>query len=218
MAKTEPFDQNRELYEQWFVKNEAVYRSELKAIAHFIPSNGRGLEIGIGSGLFAKPLGIKDGIDPSERMAELAKARGVNVVKGVAEKLPFTGNSYDFALMVTTICFVDSPEKAVREVYRVLKSNGIFILAFVDKDSRVGKEYIGMKDKSIFYKDAVFFSTGELLSLLNNNGFKIQEIAQTVFGTLDDINEVQDFKQGYGEGSFVVISAKADKTDIKIYR
>ena len=208
MAKTKPFDENRELYEQWFVKNDAVYKSELKAIRHFIPEQKKGIEIGIGSGLFAKPLGIGEGIDPSEQMTELARKRGLSVVKGVAEKLPFKDNSYDFAIMVTTICFVDSPEKAVTEVFRILKEGGSFILAFVDKESKVGKEYLKMKEKSIFYRDAVFFSTDELLSILSETGFKDFEIVQTVFGNLDDVKDIQDFKPGFGNGSFVVISAK----------
>ena len=134
MAKTKPFEENRELYEEWFIRNDAVYKSELKAIRHFIPEQGKGIEIGIGSGLFAKPLGIKDGIEPSEMMRELAIKRGLNVLNGVAEKLPFKDNEYDFALMVTTICFVDSPEKSIAEVYRILKHNSPFILAFVDKE------------------------------------------------------------------------------------
>ena len=208
MAKTKPFDENRELYEQWFIKNDYVYKSELKAIRHFIPKQGRGVEIGIGSGLFAKPLGINNGIDPSEQMAELAKKRGLDVVRGVAENLPFEDNSYEFALMVTTICFVDSPEKSLREVFRILRENGSFILAFVDKESTVGREYLKMKKKSIFYRDAVFFSTDELLSLLSETGFEDFEIVQTVFGSLDDVKGIQNFKPGYGDGSFVVISAK----------
>jgi SAM-dependent methyltransferase len=208
MAKTKPFEENRELYEEWFIRNDAVYKSELKAIRHFIPEQGKGIEIGIGSGLFAKPLGIKDGIEPSEKMRELAIKRGLNVLNGVAEKLPFKDNEYDFALMVTTICFVDSPEKSIAEVYRILKHNSPFILAFVDKESNVGREYLKMKEKSIFYRDAVFFSTDELLSLLSQAGFKNFEIVQTVFGSLDDVENIQDFKPGYGDGSFVVISAK----------
>ncbi len=206
MAKTKPFEENRELYEEWFIRNDAVYKSELKAIRHFIPEQGKGIEIGIGSGLFAKPLGIKDGIEPSEKMRELAIKRGLNVINGVAEKLPFKDNEYDFALMVTTICFVDSPEKSIAEVYRILKHNSPFILAFVDKESKVGREYLKMKEKSIFYRDAVFFSTDELLSLLSQAGFKDYKIVQTVFGSLDDVENIQDFKPGYGDGSFVVIS------------
>ncbi len=211
MAKTKPFDENRDLYEQWFIRNDAVYKSELKAIEHFIPKQGKGIEIGIGSGLFAKPLGISDGVDPSDSMIRLAKKRGLNVITGIAEELPLPDSSYNFALMVTTICFVDNPATAIREVNRVLMRDGHFILAFVDKNSKVGKEYQKMKERSLFYKDAVFFSTEELLSLLKTNGFKKSKIVQTVFGNLEDVNEVQDFKPGYGDGSFVVISAKKDK-------
>ncbi len=207
MAKTKPFDKNTKLYEQWFTRNNAVYKSELKAIRHFIPGQGKGIEIGIGSGLFAKPLGIREGIDPSEEMIRLSEKRGLKVIKGVAEKLPFPDENYDYALMVTTICFVDDPEKALKEVYRILKGNGLFIIAFVDKESETGKDYLKNKEKSLFYKDAVFFSTGEIINLLNETGFKNLDIVQTVFGKLDKIETIQDFSSGFGKGSFIVIKA-----------
>ncbi|RLD63226.1 MAG: SAM-dependent methyltransferase [Bacteroidetes bacterium] len=200
-----PFDDYYKEYEQWFSINRNVYLSEIRAIQGFIPRHKKGMEIGIGSGLFALPLGIEDGIEPSKNMREIAKSRGLNVIDGVAEKLPYVSNSYDFALMVTTICFVDDVKLSLHEINRTLKYSGRLIVAFVDKDSLMGKSYSKNKETSLFYKDANFYSTNEVLSLLKESGFKNPQIKQTVFGDISEITETQDFKEGHGEGSFVVI-------------
>ncbi len=207
MPKTKPFDEYLNEYEEWFVQNSAVYFSELKAIKNIsrVPENA--VEIGIGSGLFAKPLGIKTGIEPSGAMREKAKERGINVVDGVAENLPWKDNSIDYVLMVTTICFVDDVKKSLSEVYRVLQKSRSFILAFVDKNSPVGQLYQKNMEKSLFYKDATFFSTEELYEYLKEAGFSIKETRQKVFGKINEVVEVQQPREGYGEGSFVVINA-----------
>ncbi len=207
MAKTEPFDNHLKEYEQWFDNNHFVYLSELEAIKKVIPSTGRGIEIGIGSGLFAAPLGIKEGCDPSGEMRNKAKKRELKVTGCVAEKLPYESSSIDYALMVTTICFVDDASKSFKEINRVLKPGGSVIVAFVDKDSPVGKVYLQNKEKSMFYKDATFFSTSEILELLLAAGFKMDETFQTVFGSMQEIKEIQQPKEGHNEGSFVVVKA-----------
>ena len=207
MPKTKPFDEYLNEYEEWFVQNSSVYSSELKAIRDIsvVPENA--VEIGVGSGLFAEPLGIKTGIEPSEAMREKAKERGINVVDGIAENLPWEDNSIDYVLMVTTICFVDDVQKSLSEVHRVLQKNGSFIIAFVDKNSPVGQLYQKNKEESLFYKDATFFSTEELYEYLKETGFSIKNTRQTIFGLLNEVVEVQESREGYGEGSFVVIKA-----------
>ena len=207
MPKTKPFDEYINEYEEWFVQNSAVYSSELKAIKDIsgVPENA--VEIGVGSGLFAEPLGIKTGIEPSEAMREKAKERGINVVDGVAENLPWEDNSIDYVLMVTTICFVDDVKKSLSEVYRVLQNRGSFIIAFVDKNSPVGQLYQKDKEESLFYKDTTFYSTEELYGYLIEAGFSIKKTRQTVFGKINEVVEVQEPREGYGEGSFVIINA-----------
>ncbi len=207
MAKTSVFDHHLKEYEEWFDSNRFVYLSELEAIRRVIPSSGQGVEIGIGSGLFAAPLNIKEGCDPSHEMRHKAKTRGLNVKNCVAEDLPYASLSFDYALMVTTICFVDDAGKAIREVHRVLKHGGSFIIVFIDKGSPVGQLYLKEKEKSLFYKEATFYSTQEILKLLETNSFKTDKVLQTVLGSLSEIKETQTPEVGYGKGSFVVISA-----------
>jgi len=205
MTKIEPFEKYTERYEYWFEKNKYAYQSEIKAIKEILPDFKKGIEIGVGSGRFAKPLGIKFGIDPSNKMRNIAKSRGIAVFKGTAEDLPFDNNSYDLVLMVTTLCFLDDVDLSFKEVYRILKPDGFFINGFVDKESRIGKVYHKFKDKNVFYRGAVFFSVKEVLSYLKEAGFKNFMFKQTIFNTLDKIKKEEPVKDGFGEGSFVVI-------------
>ena len=210
MAKTKVFDENLNKYEEWFIINEFVYQSELKVIQQTIPHNKEGIEIGIGSGLFAKPLGIEEGIDPSSKMRKKARERNLKVIDAVAENLPYPTASKDFALMVTTICFVDDIQKSFQEAHRVLKQNGYLIIGFVDKNSPLGKIYLEHRNESLFYQDAIFFGTEQVYELLQKTGFKIEETYQTVFGKLTEIKQIQEILEGYGKGSFVVIKAKSE--------
>ncbi|MFW6043679.1 MAG: class I SAM-dependent methyltransferase [Marinilabiliaceae bacterium] len=208
MARTTPFDNYPDQYEQWFSTNQFAFLSELAAIRSLIPKEGKGVEIGVGSGIFAAPLKIKEGCDPSETMRKKAAERGINAIACTAEDLPYKDNSFDFALMVTTICFVDDPQKTFQEIHRILKPEGHIIIAFVDKESPVGQEYQRHKEESLFYKDAVFFSTREICDLLGDNGFKTETICQTIFSRPHEISEIEQVREGFGEGSFIVIKAK----------
>jgi SAM-dependent methyltransferase len=208
MARTGPFDRHAKEYEEWFDRNAYVFRSELKAVAHFIPPAGEGLEIGVGSGKFAERLGIRVGVEPSGRMRRLAESRGICTVNGVAENLPFPDARFDYALMVTTICFVDDAARSFQEAGRVLRTEGIFVIGFVDKDSPLGLIYQQRKEGNLFYREATFYGSSEVISLLQQNGFEHPEIIQTVFGKLEQIRCVQDFESGYGKGGFVVMRAR----------
>ena len=207
MPKIQPFDQYLDEYEAWFEKHHFVYLSEIEAIRHFIPTGERGIEIGVGTGRFAIPLGIKEGVEPSAAMGEFASQHGLKVYDGVGENLPLTDRSVDFVLMVTTICFVDDFLMSLREVHRILKSKGLFIIGMVDRDSQLGRNYESIKEQNKFYRVATFYSANEVIRNLQESGFGDIEIVQTVFGDLESINEIQPFKAGYSEGGFVSIKA-----------
>jgi len=204
MPKIEPFELFTDAYEKWFVDNKQIYELELETVKQLLPPKSRGLEVGVGSGRFAAPLGIKTGIEPSPAMAKIARNCGIEVIDGVAEKLPFKDDEFDFVLLVTTICFVDDIEKTFSEAYRVLKKNGCVIVGFVDKNSSMGKKYLAKKDKSKFYNNAVFFSSEDVLNHLSKAGFNDFEIKQTILSENENIL----IKDGFGDGSFVVIKGK----------
>jgi len=202
MPKIEPFEKHSAMYDEWFKKNSDLYDAELEAIRLLIPPPGaEGMEVGVGSGKFAAPLGIKIGVEPSDKMAAKARMLGINVYPGVAEGLPFSDGRFDFVLMVTTICFVDDVIKSFREAHRVLKPGGCIIVGFVDKESELGRQYADKRDKSEFYKDATFFSTQEVMGYLKKAGFGIAKIKQTLIP-----GELQEtISDGFGKGAFVVI-------------
>jgi ubiquinone/menaquinone biosynthesis C-methylase UbiE len=202
MPKTEPFEKHSDRYDAWFEKNRGVYHAELEAIRQLMPFPGaKGLEVGVGSGKFAVPLGIKIGVEPSEKMAVKAEKLGIRVFRDVAEELPFPDCEFDFVLMVTTICFVEDILKSLREAFRVLKPRGCIIVGFVDKESELGRQYFERRDTSVFYKEAIFFSAREVREYLADAGFGDLTFRQTLIP-----GEPQGMiRDGFGEGAFVVI-------------
>ncbi|RPJ08887.1 MAG: class I SAM-dependent methyltransferase [Spirochaetaceae bacterium] len=200
-----PFEKYSKRYDDWFENNHYAYESEIMAVGRLLPEGGNGIEIGVGSGRFAARFGIRHGLEPSGKMGKLATSRGIDVTVGVAEKTPFPDNSFDFALLVTTICFLDDTKKAFGEVHRILKDSGSVIVGFVDKDSPLGRQYLKNKNKSDFYREATFFSYEEVVQALVKAGFRDFECVQTIFRPLTEIRTIEPVKDGHGEGSFLVV-------------
>jgi ubiquinone/menaquinone biosynthesis C-methylase UbiE len=203
--KESVFELFPEEYDEWFEEHKLAYLSELEALKRAIPEGGRGLEVGVGTGRFAQPLGIKIGIDPSEKMLEIARKRGIEGILGRGENLPFKDEEFDFVLLAFTLCFVDNPLKVLEEAKRVLKPGGRVIVGIIDKNSKLGKIYQAKKEKSKFYKVAKFYSSKEIIDMLRKLDFTNIRALQTLSGELDSIKEVEAPKEGYGEGGFVVI-------------
>jgi len=207
MPKSSPFETHTERYEGWFEEHRDAYQSELAALDRLVPATGRGIEIGVGSGRFAAPLGIDVGIDPAEAMLELARKRGVDVVRGVAEHLPVRDATFDTALIVTTICFVDDIPRTLAEADRILSVSGQLVIGYIDKDSPVGRIYQEKKGQNPFYREATFVSTDDLLESLEAAGFSDFDFVQTIYQWLDEIDGPEPIEDGYGDGSFVGIKA-----------
>jgi ubiquinone/menaquinone biosynthesis C-methylase UbiE len=211
MPRSEPFEQHAGRYEAWFEQHGAAYVSELLALRPSVPMTGRGLEIGVGSGRFAAPLGVQVGVDPSPAMLEVARARGIEAVQGTAEALPFDDDSFDHALVVTTICFVDSPAQMLAQARRVLKPGGRLVIGFIDRDSALGQDYLAHQAESVFYREAKFHSADEVEQLLREAGFSISDWAQTLTQALAETREIEPVRPGRGDGAFVVVAARNDK-------
>ena len=209
MAKTEPFEKYPEEYDSWYDENQAVFQSELNALKwHFekLPQNIHGIEVGLASGRFSQALGIKEGVEPSEKMRDLAVKRGVEVMDATAERLPYGDLQFDFVLFVT-ICFLDNLKNAFREAHRVLKQDGSLIIGFIDLKSPLAKKYNEKRKVSLFYKYAQFYSVDRVEEVLKEAGFKHFEFSQALFDDVDEIEEPEIPKEGHGEGSFVVVRA-----------
>jgi ubiquinone/menaquinone biosynthesis C-methylase UbiE len=112
---------------------------KIKIISDFInPVNGmKILEVGIGSGEHAEYILNKAeiafyGLDISDKMIEILrekyiKNKKVSFTVGTGEKLPYPDNFFDAVYCTATLHHLNSPEKGISEMYRVLKKGGRFI-------------------------------------------------------------------------------------------
>jgi len=207
MPRTAPFEVHHRRYDDWFVRHAAAYQSELVAVRALLPWRGLGLAIGVGTGRFAAPLGVQIGIDPAREVLDYATNRGISTVQAVAEALPFADSSVDYALSVTTICFVDDATAMLTEAYRVLKPGGELVVGFIDRTSKLGRHYLAHQAENVFYREATFYSADEVELLLRDTGFTEPVWVQTLSKTLDETREIEPLRAGYGQGAFVVVKA-----------
>jgi ubiquinone/menaquinone biosynthesis C-methylase UbiE len=117
--------------------------------------------------------------------------------------------------MVTTICFLEDPLQALKEIRRILCPAGKIIIGMLDKDSPHGKLYEMKKNDSKFFKHAVFYSVDKVLEWLKTLGYDHIQTLQTIFRKPEEITALEPIKDGYGEGLFVVISAQKEKTILR---
>lgn len=208
MAKIEPFERHAPEYDAWYDRNRLAYESEIDALRSLMPESSRRVEVGVGTGRFASRLGVKHGVDPSNAMAAIARRRGIDVVQGVAESLPFGESALDLVLMVTTVCFLDDVAAAFGEAYRTLAPGGHVLVGFLDRQSKLGKLYDERKAASPFYSEATFRSAEEVLSCLNRAGFRDLLSVQTLFEEPGSTAGRALPKKGHGEGLFVAVRGR----------
>jgi SAM-dependent methyltransferase len=210
VPRTAAFDANAERYDRWFVRHDAAYISEVSALRRLLPTLGYGVEIGVGTGRFATALGVRVGLDPSLEMLQRARDRDIVVLGGVAESLPFLNHAFDYCLIVTTLCFVDSAQKMVREARRILKPYGRMVVGFIDRESPLGQDYLDRQLENVFYREATFYSAHDVETLLVRGGFVELSWVQTLFSKESVQGKAIDtIRTGYGEGSFVAVRATA---------
>jgi len=83
------------------------------------------LDVGCGTGYFSRyfaGLGLSvTGLDPDPAALEFARSRGedIHYLQGSALQLPFPDRAFDHTLAVTSLCFIDEPLPALREMWRV---------------------------------------------------------------------------------------------------
>jgi len=115
------------------------------------------------------------GIDSSPEMLEQAKIRlsgseNIQLRLGELEHLPMKDEEIDVAIMNLVLHHVPQPQLPIKEVFRVLKSKGIFILSDFEKHNQehikevIGGEWLGFENKRI-------------KSWLIETGFDLQRVA-----------------------------------------
>jgi len=130
--------------------------------------NKKVLDLGCGTGIYIKILKRRKakvwGIDLSPKMIEIAKSeiKDVNFKIGSVYKLPYESNFFDIVVAGLVIEHFKNLDKAFREVYRVLKKNGIFIFSFSHPVVNVSESIEG-KPK-IYRKFGDYFKEGKKYS------------------------------------------------------
>jgi SAM-dependent methyltransferase len=210
-ASPSPFDEMASEYDSWFDGDGSlIFAIEVKAFQKLLPALPKPwLEIGVGSGRFARALGIETGIDPSLELVKIARQRGINAIQGRGEQAPFDKGSFGTVFLIVTLCFLDSPLDVLRQAHRLLAPGGKLVLGLVLKESPWGWFYQRKKDEGHrFYKFARFYSRDEVASLLVEAGFTIEDMVSTLFQGPGEVHDAEEPRQGYSpDAGFTIIVA-----------
>jgi SAM-dependent methyltransferase len=212
-SKIRAFDSLASDYDAWFEEEgRLIFASEVEALRQvlfLLPKPW--IEVGVGSGRFAQALGVDIGLDPSSKLLEIARNRGISVFLGRGEEMPFQDGVFGTAFFVVTLCFVDSPRRILSEAARFLKSGGKVVLGLVLRESPWGQLYQVEKQRGHrFYRHATFYSYGEVDMLLKQAGFSVEKVVSTLFQNPSEVNHIESPQQGFFQsaGFTVVLASK----------
>jgi ubiquinone/menaquinone biosynthesis C-methylase UbiE len=122
-----------QMAEEYDATREAATEREVGAIAASLEGCKTVLDVGVGTGRFAKPisgLGFEvTGVDVSRRMLLKAREKGLDrLLVGDAYRLPFRGKTFDAAVIIHVLHVVADWASVMREIGRVTGGNVITIL------------------------------------------------------------------------------------------
>ncbi|HEX9859946.1 MAG TPA: class I SAM-dependent methyltransferase, partial [Nitrospirota bacterium] len=153
-------------------------RDALFSLAWF-NSGERVLDAGCGTGIYLEELrriGIKAvGLDRDRAMLDFAakKSPGSMLVEGHLVPLPFRSLFFDKVLCVCALEFVPEPEKAVREMVRVLKPGGVLLMGFLNSNSAWAELRLKKaKEPSSVWHGVRFYTLAEITGLAEKCGLK----------------------------------------------
>lgn len=164
------------------------------------------LDIGSGEGFpaieIAQRLGESSkiyGIDPWKEANERAEfkikyhgLKNIEIIYGYAEKLPFNNSFFDLLVSNNGINNVENLNQSLNECRRVSKKGAQFVFAMNLEDSMIEfynlfeEELLKRKDNEAVkrMKEQIFSKrkpVSHMELLLNNNGFRIEEIYEEMF-------------------------------------
>jgi len=212
-SSAEAFEQHAEEYDKWFnsPQSTVLFRIEVEAVRLLMKDLEKPfLEIGVGSGRFARELGIEYGIDPSETLLAMARERGIKAEKAYGEKLPFADKIFGGVFILFTLCFVEEPERVLSEAKRVLNKGGGLIIGFINRDSSWGQLYLKKKAEGHpIYKLARFYSISEVKRMLEKTGMSIESYSSTLSQPPSEKPHKEVVCRGIAEGAgFICLLAR----------
>ncbi|MDP6577163.1 MAG: methyltransferase domain-containing protein [Dehalococcoidales bacterium] len=205
------FDDVASEYDAWFEgEGKLIFDIEASALRRVLPRLLRPwLEVGVGSGRFAQALGIEIGIDPSTRLLEMARGRGITVFPVRGEESFFDEDTFGTVFLIVTLCFVDSPLRVLKEAHRILKTEGKVVLGLVLRESPWGQFYRAKKEAGHrLYRHATFYRYLEVDKYLKHAGFAVEKIVTTLFQKPGEVTEIETPQEcSSPEAGFTVIVA-----------
>ena len=226
------FDGYAEKYDEWFMKNDNLFTSELRLFKKALGdiSGKKLLSVGCGSGLFESYIDSSniEGIEPSEDMGKIAEKRGVNVIQyGLIEDIDLPDEKYDIIYFNGSSSYMEDLAPIYGKCQRALKEGGKLILLDVPKESAFGFMYLLGKSLNTYDHEflegampelpyplalassGVWHSTEEKIDVLKKLGFTDFTFYQTlVKNPLYTNEEPEEVTEGYKSGGYVAIIAK----------
>lgn len=211
VARGELYDSLSAEYDAWFDgEGRLTFDIEVGAFREILPLLPKPwLEVGAGSGRFARALGTEMGLEPSGKLGGMARARGLSVVRGVGERLPFKAETFGAMFLIVTLCFVSAPLEVFREARRILRPGGKLVLGCVLSDTHCGRLYQEKKERGHrYYKYATFYSFTEVSGLLERAAFSVERVISTLFQKPGEVEFNELPRDGFSpDAGFTIILA-----------
>lgn len=159
----------------WFVARRQLAFDLLESA---MPKGGRILDVGCGTGAVMvelQKLGPCYGIDFSVHALEFsAKRSSEGLALANAEEIPFASESFDAVVSLDTIEHVKNDSAAIREIARVLKPGGVFIM-----NVPAFKWLWGPHDVALMHQRR--YTARQVSNLLRSQGFHLTKLSYSVF-------------------------------------
>lgn len=160
------FDKHFQEYDEWYDMHGDIYEFELSILKKYKKYiTERSLEIGVGSGRFAQPLGIKYGIDISPNLLKIASERGIICKKESGSDTSFKKDQFDFIGIFFSLSFIADIKGLFTEIDRILNKKGKLLTLFINRNRKIP---MSSAKQSSFYKGATFYTPNEVIDLFNN--------------------------------------------------
>ena len=177
------WDRTAKIYDHFMKKDHKAYK-QMYSLIYPVVRHKQVLELATGTGLIAKHIVRSadhiEATDASQEMIEQAK-QGVKSTKlyfSVQDMfhLPYADQSFDMVIVSNALHIVPEPERALAEIRRVLKEDGILIAPTF---THAGNDFRG-NVKAVFMKLAGFplhskWTSHEYLAFLRENGWTVQK-------------------------------------------